>query len=115
MRGAVFGLKRYATRVMFGAIRFTNSSHLLAIEGSKFVKPVRLPPGRSKLWTTPAVTGSLTWTNTVGVVWVVCLTAAAIGVELARITSDRKSSNSLANGRACIPAAALQGDMNGQC
>src|SRR4029450_9274634 len=37
MRGAVFGLKRYATRVMFGAIRFTNSSHLLAIEGSKFV------------------------------------------------------------------------------
>src|SRR5215471_2127358 len=44
--GAVFGLKRYATRVTFGAIRFTNSSHLLAIDGSKFVKPVRLPPGR---------------------------------------------------------------------
>src|SRR5262249_2259042 len=39
---------------MFGATRFTNSSHLLAIEGSKFVKPVRLPPGRAKLWTTPA-------------------------------------------------------------
>jgi hypothetical protein len=47
---------------------FNNSNHLLAIEGSKFVKPVRLPPGRSKLWTTAAVTGSLTWTNTVGVV-----------------------------------------------
>src|SRR5205807_3175548 len=107
-RGAVFGLKRYATRVTFGATRFTNSSHLLAIEGSKFVKPVRLPPGRAKLWTTPAVTGSLTWTNTVGVVWVVSLTAAAIGVELARITSDRKSSNSLANGRACITSPALQ-------
>src|SRR5262249_49432422 len=41
---------------MVGAIRFTNSSHLLAIEGWKFVKPVRLPPGRAKLWTTPAVT-----------------------------------------------------------
>src|SRR5215470_9129987 len=64
-RGAVFGLKRYATRVMFGAIPFTNSSHLLAIDGSKFVKPVRLPPGRARLCTTPAVTGSPTCTNTV--------------------------------------------------
>src|SRR5215468_9867871 len=89
---------------MFGAIRFTNSSHLLAIEGSKFVNPVRLPPGRAKLWTTPAVTGSLTCTNTVGVVRVVSLTATATGVELVRITSDRKSSNSLANWRACTPA-----------
>src|SRR5262249_46868164 len=35
--------------------RFTNSSHLPASEGSKFVKPVRLPPGRAKRWTTPAV------------------------------------------------------------
>src|SRR6516225_2770881 len=74
---------------MFGATRFTNSSHLLAIEGSKLEKPVRLPPGRVKLWTTPAVTGSLTWTNTVGVVRVVSLTATATGVELTRITSDR--------------------------
>jgi hypothetical protein len=99
--GAVFGLKRYARRVMFGAIPFTNSSHLLAIDGSKFVKPVRLPPGRARLCTTPAVTGSLTCTNTVGVVRVVSLTAAAMGVELARITSDRKSSSSFANWRAC--------------
>src|SRR5262245_24477644 len=67
---------------MFGATRFTNSSHLLAIEGSKFVKPVRLPPGRAKLCTTPAVSGSLTWTNTVGVVRVVSLTAMAMGVVL---------------------------------
>jgi hypothetical protein len=89
----VFGLKRYPTRLMFGATPFTNSSHFLAIEGSKFVKPVRLPPGRAKLWITPAVTGSLTWTNTVGVVRVVSLTAAAIGVELARITSDDGNEN----------------------
>src|SRR5262249_34937932 len=73
-RGAVFGLKRYATRVMFGAIPFANSSHLLAIDGAKFVKPVRLPPGRARLCTTPAVTGSLTCTKTVGVVRVVSLT-----------------------------------------
>src|SRR5262245_62692494 len=84
---------------MFAATRFTNSSHLLAIEGSKVVKPVRLLPGRAKLWTTPAVTGSLTWTNTVGVVRVISLTATAMGVVLARITSERKSSNSLANWR----------------
>src|SRR6516164_6330355 len=73
---------------MFGATRFTNSSHFLAIEGSKFVNPVRLPPGRARLCTTPAVTGSLSCTNTVGVVRVVSLTAAATGVGLARITSE---------------------------
>ena len=91
---------------MFGATRFSNSSHLLAIEGSKFVKPVRLPPGRAKLWTTPASTGSLTCTNIVGVVGVVSLTATVTGVELVRITSDRKSSSSLANWRACSYVAA---------
>src|SRR5262249_18518183 len=87
---------RYATRVTFGATRFTNSSHLLAIEGSKLVKPVRLPPGRAKLWTTPAVSGSLTWTNTVGVVRVVSLTAIAIGVVLAKITSEPRGSTNRA-------------------
>src|SRR5205807_5274765 len=92
-RGAVFGLKRYATRVMFGARRFSNSSHLPAVERSKFVNPVRLPPGRAKLWTTPAPTGSLTCTNIVGVVRVISLTATVAGVELVRITSDRKSSS----------------------
>jgi hypothetical protein len=35
--------------------------------------------------------------KSVGVVRVVSLTATATGVELVRITSDRKSSNSLAN------------------
>ena len=104
----MFGLKRYATRVMFGATRFSNSSHVLAIEGSKFVKPVRLPPGRAKLWTTPASTGSLTCTNIVGVVGVVSLTATVTGVELVRITSDRKSSSSLANWRACTASPPLQ-------
>src|SRR2546430_10377863 len=107
MRGAVLGLKRYATRVMFGAIRFSNSSHLLAIEDSKVVKPVRLPPGRAKLCTTPAVTGSLTCTNTVGVVRATSLTATAMGVELAKITSDRKSNNSFANWRAYTPSPPL--------
>ena len=102
----MFGLKRYAMRVMFGTRRFSNSSHLSAVEGSKFVNPVRLPPGRVKLWTTPAPTGSLTCTNTVGVMRVVSLTATVAGVELVRITSDRKSSSSLANWRACSYVAA---------
>src|SRR5262249_56200264 len=76
-RGAVFGLKIYATRVMFGAIPFTNSSHLVAIDGSKFVKPVRLPPGRARLCTTPAVTGSLTCPNTLPVLRPLPLTTHA--------------------------------------
>src|SRR5262249_29873335 len=107
-RGAVFGLKRYATRLMFGAIPFANSSHLLAIDGSKFVKPVRLPPGRARLCTTPAVTGSLTCTKPGGAVGVVSLTTAATGVEWARITSERKSSSSLANWRARATPPPLQ-------
>jgi hypothetical protein len=45
------------------------------------------PSTSAKLGTTPAVTGSLTCTNTVGIVRVVSLTATATGVELARITS----------------------------
>jgi hypothetical protein len=40
----------------------------------------------------------------VGVVRVISLTATVAGVELVRITSDRKSSSSLANWRAYVAA-----------
>src|SRR5438132_12034944 len=93
---------------MFGARRFSNSSHLPAVERSKFVNPVRLPPGRAKLWTTPAPTGSLTCTNTVGVARVISLTATVAGVELGGITSDRKWSSSLAKWHARAKSPPLQ-------
>src|SRR5215510_10637580 len=94
---------------MFGATRFTNSSHLLAIEGSKLVKPVRLPPGRVKLWTTPAVTGSLTWTNTVGVVRVFPLPPTDTGVDWPRTPPAHKPSLFWATGRPRPPPPPPQG------
>ena len=42
---------------------------------SKTVKPVALPPGRAKLSTKPAPTGSATSANTIGTVRVACSTA----------------------------------------
>src|SRR5262245_59133623 len=46
-KDAVAGWNRIATRVTRGAISLSSSSHLLASVGSKFVKPVTLPPGRA--------------------------------------------------------------------
>ncbi len=40
--------------------------HLLPIEGSKFVKPVTLLPGRARLATKPLPTGSATCVKTIG-------------------------------------------------
>ena len=40
-----------------------------------FVMPVMLPPGRARLSTSPAVTGSVTPMNTMGIVVVACFAA----------------------------------------
>ena len=50
------GLNRYTTRATRGSMPMSNSIHLPTREGTKFVKPVKLPPGRAKLCTTPAAT-----------------------------------------------------------
>ena len=42
------------------------------------VKPVALPPGRAKLATKPAPTGSVTTTNTIGTVRVACCNGATV-------------------------------------
>src|SRR5262249_16321034 len=60
------------------------------------IKPVELLPGRAKLWTKPAPTGSATPTNTIGTAGVACCNAATSGVLLARITSGASATNSAA-------------------
>src|SRR5215471_5841722 len=85
--GAVAGLKIIATRLMFGAISVSNWNHLLIIEGSTYVKPVRFPPGWAKLAANPSLIGSATTTNTIGIACVSRLTAAVPGVEAERMTS----------------------------
>jgi hypothetical protein len=47
-----------ATRFTLGAISLSSSSHFPAIPNSYMVNPVALPPGRARLATKPAPTGS---------------------------------------------------------
>ena len=61
-----------------------------------------LPPGRARVSTTPAPTGSETCTNTIGTVRVTCCNAVTLRVPLARITSGASATNS-----ACVFAIAF--------
>ena len=63
---------------------------------SKFMNPVMLPPGRERLSTKPAATGSETSTNTIGTVRVAGCNAPTIGVAAAKMTSGARAANSAA-------------------
>ncbi len=91
---AVSGLNTRAIRVTRGAICFSASSHLPAIEGSKLVNPVMFPPGCAQLSTKPLETGSETSAKTIGILRVASLSAATLGVGLATITSGADATSS---------------------
>src|SRR5262249_16154723 len=82
--------RRTAARVSRGAISFSSSSHFPLRLYSKFMKPVMLPPGRAKVSTKPAPTGSETSTNTIGRVRVACRNAATLSVPLANMRSGNQ-------------------------
>src|SRR6185436_11863160 len=69
---AMAGSRRTAARVTPGAISLSSSSHFPLRPYSNMRKPVALPPGRARLATKPAPTGSMTTTNTIGKVRVAC-------------------------------------------
>ena len=56
-----------AARVTRGAISLSNSSHFALIPYSNVLEPVTLPPGRARLSTNPAPTGSGVCVNTIEV------------------------------------------------
>jgi hypothetical protein len=89
-----------ATRVTCGAIWLSSSSHLAAIAYSKLAKPVIFPPGRAKLATNPAPTGSATCANTMGTLRVSRCNTATEGVAPAKITSGFSFTSSAAYARA---------------
>src|SRR5262249_13998133 len=60
------------------------------------MKPVALRPGRAKLSTNPAPTGSAMPTNTIGIVWVACSSGATPALESARMTSGASATISTA-------------------
>ena len=71
------------------------------------MKPVALPPGRARLSTKPAPTGSVMIGNTIGTVRVACSSGLTVAVPLARMTSGASATNSAACLRisAASPAA----------
>ena len=69
-----------AARVTPGAISLSSSSHFPLMPYSNRVKPVALPPGRARLSTKPAPTGSVTCANTIGTVRVACCNGATVEV-----------------------------------
>jgi hypothetical protein len=62
------GSRSTAARVTAGDSCFSSSSHFPLMPYSKTVNPVALPPGRGRLSTKPAPTGSMTNANTIGTV-----------------------------------------------
>src|SRR5262245_54935734 len=85
-----------ATRCTLGAISLRNCSHLPPMLYSNDAKPVALLPGRVKLATTPAPTGSAELVNTIGTVRVAFCTARTVGAPAARKTSGASASSSIA-------------------
>ena len=90
------GSRRIAARVTPGAICLSSSSHFPPRLYSKFMNPVALPPGRARLSTKPAATGSTATGNTIGTVRVTCSTGPTVEVPWARMTSGASAASSAA-------------------
>src|SRR6516165_7612494 len=90
------GSRRTATRVTPGAISLSSSSHFALKPYSKLVNPVALPPGRARLSTKPAPTGSATAANTIGTLRVACSNGPMVEAPVARMTSGMVATNSTA-------------------
>ena len=88
------GSRRTAARVVRGAISLSSSNHFALVAYSNRVKPVVLPPGRARLSTKPAPTGSTTVTNTIGGALVACSNDPVAALPVARMTSGASASNS---------------------
>src|SRR5215510_1873942 len=81
-----------ATRVTVGANSLRTSSRFATVAYSNGVNPVALPPGRARLFTKPAPTGSGTYTNTMGTVRVACSKGPTVALPGPRITSGASCS-----------------------
>ena len=75
-----------ATRVTDGTASFKSDRRFASVSTSLKLNPVRLPPGRARVATSPLATGS-TERPTIGIVVVACLAARTADVPPATITS----------------------------
>src|SRR5262249_24681651 len=102
------GSRKTAARLTAGATSLSSSSHFPPKLYSKDMKLVALPPGRAKLSTKPAATGSPTVGNTTGTVWVACSVAPTVEAPWATITSGASAANSAACRRISSALAVAQ-------
>src|SRR5262249_53176831 len=77
---ALSGFQRKATRKTVGMASLRICSRLAPTSGPRMVLPVIFPPGRARLGTSPARTGSPIEIMTMGIVVVACLAAKLAGV-----------------------------------
>src|SRR5215831_17772604 len=87
---AIAASRMTAARVTRGAISLSSSSHFALIPYSNVVKPMTLPPGRAKLSTKPAPTGSGVCVNTIGTLRVACSNGGTTAPPAARMTSGQR-------------------------
>src|SRR5262249_7649025 len=99
-----------AARITPGATCLSSSSHFALRLYSNCMKPVALPPGRDRLLTKPAPTGSATLTNTIGTVRVSCSSCPNDRVPEERMTSGAEATSSAAYLRTLAGSAMPQRD-----
>src|SRR5262249_15124797 len=73
-----------AARRARGVISLITSKRFAAVSGALTTNPVRLPPGRARLATSPSSARSLTAAATIGIADVARFTASTTGVPPAR-------------------------------
>jgi hypothetical protein len=90
------GGRRSPTRASLGTASLSISSLLVFSSGAKLENPVTLPPGRARLATNPAATGSPTFAITMGMVVVAFFAANAGAVDEVTIRSTLRRTKSAA-------------------
>ena len=93
----VSGDRRSPTRASLGTASLSISSLLVFSSSAKLESPVTLPPGRARLATKPAPTGSPAFVITMGMVVVALLAANAAGVPETTIRSTLRRTRSAAS------------------
>jgi hypothetical protein len=107
----VLGLRWFARKAItfaLGSISRSSSNRFAASTEANWLTPVRLPPGRLKLATTPNSTGSTPVAKTIGIVAVAALAASAVtDPPVAAITGTLRltSSAAKAGNRSYRPSA----------
>ena len=89
--------RRSPTRASLGTASLSISSLLVFSSGAKLESPVTLPPGRARLATRPAPTGSPAFAITMGMVVVALLAANAAAVPATTIRSTLRRTRSAAS------------------